>query len=61
MKKVNLLSHSKFTKGFSEICYIFITIFVIRTGNSRFTGTYALTTGVARQGRQGGVGVGGDE
>ena len=42
LKKGNLLSHSKFTTEFSEICHIFITVFVIRPGNSRFTGTYAL-------------------
>ena len=42
LKKGNLLSHSKFTTEFSEICHIFITVFVIRPGNSRFTGTYAF-------------------
>jgi hypothetical protein len=30
----NLLSHSKFTTEFSEICHIFITVFVTRTGTS---------------------------
>jgi hypothetical protein len=43
LKKGNLLSHSKSTTEFSEICHIFITVFVIRPGNSRFTSTYAFT------------------
>ena len=38
LKKGNLLPHSKFTTEFSEICYIFTTVFVIHRGNSRFTG-----------------------
>jgi hypothetical protein len=42
LEKVNLLSHSKFTTEFSEMCHIFITVFVIRTGDSRFTGAFAF-------------------
>ena len=43
LKKGYLLSHSKFTAEFSEICHIFITVFVIRPGNSRFLPVRALS------------------